>query len=297
MPSAEHEAIVELIRNHPPLALYFLRDRLGVDLPAYAHIAVSDVILGQLAPTELRADLVLVLRDAPGGPSRLVIVVEVQLGIDADKPFVWPSYLVNAFARERCAALVLVITACPKVATWARRSICVGPGNEDLKVHVLGPSEIPLIEDPAQAIENPALTLLSLLARGPASKLAVVLAALERLDQVDSRDRNVYTHLVFRAIGAQLQRAVEAHYTMLRDYPEFKDPPPALKPLFDLIDRSKAEGKAEGEADAVLQILALRKVHLEGEQQAHIAACRDLVQLRVWLERALTATTAAELFH
>lgn len=60
--------------------------------------------------------------------------------------------------------------------------------------------------------------------------------------------------------------------------------------------RGKAEGKAEGEAESVLRVLAVRGIEVPDDVRARIRACADLRQLEVWLERAVGADRADDLF-
>lgn len=57
-----------------------------------------------------------------------------------------------------------------------------------------------------------------------------------------------------------------------------------------------AEGKAEGKAEALSVVLRARRIELTREQSARIEACRDHAQLERWLERALLASDATEIF-
>jgi Arc/MetJ-type ribon-helix-helix transcriptional regulator len=61
--------------------------------------------------------------------------------------------------------------------------------------------------------------------------------------------------------------------------------------------REVAEAKAEGKAEAVLQLLEARSVAVGDEVRARILACRDLAQLERWLLRAATVTAVDELFR
>lgn len=58
----------------------------------------------------------------------------------------------------------------------------------------------------------------------------------------------------------------------------------------------KAEGKLEGKAEALRLLLAHRGIALMEEERERIVACTDGAQLDRWFERALTATSAAEIF-
>jgi hypothetical protein len=54
--------------------------------------------------------------------------------------------------------------------------------------------------------------------------------------------------------------------------------------------------RAEGRAEAVLIALDKRGVAISDEQRARVAGCIDLDQLDEWLGRAVTATSASEVF-
>ena len=58
----------------------------------------------------------------------------------------------------------------------------------------------------------------------------------------------------------------------------------------------RAEGRLEGTREALLLLLAHRGIALTGEDRAMIAACTDTARLDRWFQRALTATSSAELF-
>jgi predicted transposase YdaD len=56
------------------------------------------------------------------------------------------------------------------------------------------------------------------------------------------------------------------------------------------------EGKREGLAEALLRILTMRGVSLNPADRVRIAAEQDLDRIDLWLVRAATCTTTAELF-
>ena len=55
-------------------------------------------------------------------------------------------------------------------------------------------------------------------------------------------------------------------------------------------------GRARGEANAILQVLAARGVVVSEDARARIASCTDADQLGLWLRRAVTAETIRDLF-
>jgi hypothetical protein len=63
----------------------------------------------------------------------------------------------------------------------------------------------------------------------------------------------------------------------------------------DFARRYFSQGKAEGEAKAVLAILDARGVAVPEEVRAHIAGCTDLDLLDVWVRRAATADKIQDL--
>jgi hypothetical protein len=60
-------------------------------------------------------------------------------------------------------------------------------------------------------------------------------------------------------------------------------------------DLGKAEGEAEGKADALLMFLRRRGLAITEEQQHQIVTCTDLATLDRWLDRAFSVSSVGEL--
>lgn len=60
--------------------------------------------------------------------------------------------------------------------------------------------------------------------------------------------------------------------------------------------QGKTEGRSEGEAKALLRVLAARGIAVSDDARARITACADLDQLERWLDRAVSVDSADELF-
>jgi Arc/MetJ-type ribon-helix-helix transcriptional regulator len=58
-----------------------------------------------------------------------------------------------------------------------------------------------------------------------------------------------------------------------------------------------AQGRQEGEADAVLEVLDARGLKVDAEARRRILACTDLAQLKAWLRKAITVLSVQELFE
>jgi hypothetical protein len=63
-----------------------------------------------------------------------------------------------------------------------------------------------------------------------------------------------------------------------------------------LIEEALIEGEAKGRAADILRILDRRGIAVSGAVRERITSCADLDTLGIWLDRAITATSAAEVF-
>jgi hypothetical protein len=90
--SVTHEAPLELVRQHPPLAVELLKAVTHLDLPDAADVRLGPASLNAVVPVEFRADAVVVVSDDAGRPA-YVIVIEPQGRDDETKAYSWPAYL------------------------------------------------------------------------------------------------------------------------------------------------------------------------------------------------------------
>lgn len=165
MPSLEHQALIEMLRENPPLAPHLLSRLFHLEVPSHASVAVADATLDQLIPVEFRADLVLDLRDATGRVV-LAIVVEAQRASSSRKKYTWPVYAAVARAERECPTVVLVVAPDPGVAAWAAEKIDLGLGLGSLQPLTLGPATVPLVTEPHVAEEEAEIAVLSAMAHG-----------------------------------------------------------------------------------------------------------------------------------
>jgi hypothetical protein len=106
-------------------------------------------------------------------------VIEVQLDPNALKLYRWPIILAGAFARFRCPIDLIVLTLDRSVAEWARRPLVVGRlrGAMNVTPTVIGPDQIPKINDVEQARRSPGLAVLSALAHADDPEAVDIAAA------------------------------------------------------------------------------------------------------------------------
>lgn len=288
MLSATHEALVRLFRNRPELAPELLRGALGVTLPAYAQARVESAELTDVAPAEYRADLVVLLVDSK---PVLAIVIEVQLQRDDRKRFTWPVYVAGIRARFECPACVLVVTPNDAVATWARMPVDLGPGSR-FEPLVVGPSAVPVVRDVGQAVADPELAVLSAMAHGddaPEIAVSIAFAALEASRTLDDERALLYSDLIFASLGEAARVAFEE--LMVRNDYEYQSD---FAKKHQAVGR--AEGKAEGEASALLTLLDARGIAMSPDDRDRILACNDVAVLERWIRRAVAIAIIDELF-
>jgi hypothetical protein len=292
MPSLPHDALIELFRQRPSLAPELLRSSLNTRIPDFESVRVSEADLTALAPTEFRADMVLLLVPPGGGDACGALVVEVQRRADKRKHWAWPAYLAVLRSRLRCDVSLLVVTDKAAVARWAATPIPTGHPGWVLTPLVLGPDNVPFVSTAAEAALSPELAVLSVIVhvRHP-DIVTLATAALAGARSLDADRAALYSDVVFAAVQRISPLALEALMTTHKY--EFQSD--FAKHHFALGEaRGEARGKAEGEARSVLTVLSARGIAVTDDLQARILACSDLDQLDRWLTRAVTAASAAE---
>ncbi|WP_437275717.1 hypothetical protein WME90_31315 [Sorangium sp. So ce375] len=310
MPTLEHNALVEIFREHPELAPRLLATLFHVEVPPHVSVAVVESSLDQLIPVEFRADLVLELRDASGALT-LAIVLEVQRDEDPDKKFSWPTYVTVVRARKRCGTIVLVVAPDAGVATWAAENIDLGLGLGHVEPLVLGPAVVPEITDPAEAEKEIELAVLSAVVHGNGPNgLTVVQSALAALGRLDQEHAAVYFHVIWNGLREPMRRALEALVMERQIEGEATFPPFVQK----LIDRGKLEGLREGKLDGLregkleglregelkakrgtlLRLLARAGIMLSECESARVQACTDIATLDRWIDNVLGAKEATD---
>ncbi|MCL2725721.1 MAG: hypothetical protein FWD69_14925 [Polyangiaceae bacterium] len=296
-PSLKHESFLLLFRNRPELAPELLRDVFDVPLPAYAEAKIESADLTQVAPTEYRADLVVLLVD---GKPVLGIVVEVQLRKDDGKKYSWPVYVSALRARLKCPTCVMVVTSNESVATWARTPIDLGPGGQ-LRPLVISPSAVPVVRDIKLATSDPELAVLSAMAHGngaPEIAVEVAKVALAATKGLDDERVMLYSDLILHSLSngpariALEELMASGTYEYQSDFARKY----VAKGKVEGRAEGKVEGRAEGKAEDVLMVLEARHRTVTEEQKQRILSCTDLDVLDRWLRKAVVLTSVDELF-
>lgn len=303
MPKIEHEFLTELFQNDPGLAVEFAAPWLADDLPRYTRVTLQSNRVDKVDPPEMTADSVVLLRDPQrkrtvhGRPTDAVagIITEVQRCKDDDKRLTWPCYVTNL--RYRIDAPVALLVLCPNrgMAGWSRNTIATGHPGFDLAPIVLGPDEVPVVDDPAAFAESPELGVLSTLVHAEEDE-ALVDVMMEGLDKIARHKAATYTGfamvLLAEAPRHRLEEIMEsALYGFTSPFTE------------RYVEQGRSEGRAEGRAEAaeaaakvILKALSARGIAVTSAARDRIMNCTDPETLERWGDRAFTVSSVEELF-
>ncbi|MFE0785952.1 hypothetical protein ACFW4T_06545 [Streptomyces mutabilis] len=161
-----------------------------------------------------------------------------------------------------------------------------------------GPRAGPAARDrqpPDEAARDIPLTVLSaaLHRRDPdaGAILQALASALKGLTAHDENTASIFIELTEQGLGktpaADLWRQI-----MAADLSFFQS-----ETAQSLRAEGRDEGRVEGRVGALLLLLDRRGVSLSEGERARIVGCSDVEVLDVWLTRAITASTAAEVFE
>jgi hypothetical protein len=119
--------------------------------------------------------------------------------------------------------------------------------------------------------------------------VAVARAAVEGAGTLPEDVRVLCFALIESSLGAAARRSVE----MLLENK-------GIERIFNetqrrILTEGLARGRAEGNAKALLRILARRGIVVSAEQTRAILSCTNLDQLETWVDRAVTAKTIEEI--
>ncbi|MGK3965067.1 hypothetical protein WMF38_12900 [Sorangium sp. So ce118] len=284
MPSVTHEALVELFKNRPTLAAEMLQDALGQSVPAFTEARIVSSDLTEILPSDRRADVIVVLLVGEQQRPAMAIVVEVQLGVDPDKPYAWPVYVTQTRARHRCPTRLLAVTIDPEIARWCSRPIDTGHPGWILTPLVLGPEGVPVVTDAEQATAAPEVVVLSAMAHGQGDAAeAIGVAFLAAAAGLDQERRTMYGDLVLSSLNAAARRTLEA---MMKAGYEFQS---------EFARSYVAKGEIKAKAQAVLAVLEARGLEVPAEVRERVLASTDLAELDGWIRRAAVVSDAREL--
>lgn len=303
MPSAPHETMVVLLREHPDWLGALVEVIAKRKLPA--KLTVADSAVRVLDPAEVRLDLVLTAEDGLSW-----VLVEVQLDEDRVKARKWPLAVAALWNERGVPGDLLVITADRAVAAWTQTvGQMDGPLGGRLAVR---PVVVQLTGDVAEALLNPAHPELAFFAawtvhdRYGVEAQAIVERATDLIETIP--DEALRRTLLRRILGMLHEKLVALIREVSMDSQKIPVSP-ALQRLGEefqamygaqLEARGKAQGEAHGrvrgEAEALLKFLDARGFVVEEARRAEVLACEDVALLDRWIKRAASVATIDEVF-
>lgn len=282
-----HEGPLDLVRQHPEMAVEFVRDAVGITLPGKVTVSLAPTDMSAVVPVQYLADMVVLVTDAATREPVLAVIIEPQLRDSETKRYSWPVYVTTARRVARCPAAILVVL-CPDPAEAAkcRQVIRTGHPGFDLAPVVIDSGGPP----GRDGAGGPHLTVFAASMGGidlasPAGA-RTVLDAIASAEVADN-DRLRMTAIILKLASDAARQNLEAMMTTSEYEKTFVE---------RIHDQGIAEGEAKGKAENVLKLLDARHLAPSQEQRQRVSSCTDPAQLDVWFDRAITAGTAAGVF-
>jgi hypothetical protein len=289
MPSPWHDSIKAIFTENPQLAVELATSLNSTALPAGTPAHPESPTFNDRPSTDFDPDAVIVV--GPKQDPIRGIIVEAQKRTFKDKPPQWARYAAQLWTFLKCPVDVLVICPDAKSAFYYAQPVPTSlPGYIHLPV-VLPPSAVPIITDPDEATSSPALAALSVAYHGtdPAVPEAVADGFRKLKPEVAAQyQEHAYniSPLAVRRILEQLMKS--------ETWPVYS---PFAKEHYGRGKREgKKEGRAFGEAEAIILVLEARGLDVSEAERSRIISCTHLRQLKSWIKRAVTVERAADLF-
>lgn len=295
MVSSSHEAMHRIFQKDPGV---FSRTFRTLDLPLADPDTVSlmPTDLTEIKPLERRVDTLLRIDTLMDGS--YLLAVEAQGKKDPDKPASWAYYLAYLHAKYRLPAVLLVTCQDKGTATWASGPFIFGPDYWPMltiRPLVLGPHNVPVLTDARTAAKDIALATLSAITHGKdANADAILRVHAAALRTVDEETAEFFAELTELGLGSAPAAKTWRHL-MTVDLAFFRsETSERLRAEGRVLGRE--EGRAQGRAEDILRILERRGIETPETVRDQVTSCTDLGTLDTWFDRALTATTAEDLF-
>ena len=303
MPSVEHEAPLEVIRQQPDVVADLLRRILPqLPLPARVTGALGSADMSQVAPTQYFADMVVVLTDQQTRKPVLAVVIEPQGRDRKTKKVSWPVYLTTAIKANKVPRAILVVICWdPREAALCRRVISTGHPGFDLYPIVVDPRTFP-----SSKAGSPYLTILAGATKaidlGTPGGRDTVLTAIEQA-KASHADTAALATIILGVADAAARRELEALMTSPKFHSTFVDgllqqgeERGLEKGLERGMEKGMERGAVKSRVEDLIKVLKSRGLELTKAQRKLVTSCADLTQLATWFDQALDAKTTDEIF-
>ncbi|HEX3964302.1 MAG TPA: hypothetical protein VHZ03_47920 [Trebonia sp.] len=298
-PSPEHEALHRVFQYDRKLFARSISRVLGVLMPEPSDVQVLTVDLTETRPLERRADSVLLVQFNDGKPAKqCILLVESQTESDEVRRRRWPYYIAFLQDKYECPVLLLVVCSKQETTEWARKPITIGlAGLTCMRVTplVLGPDNVPAVTSLAEAADDIPFAVFSALthSRGPEAH-AILEALAAALDTIDTETADFLVEFTEAGLGNTPGQRIWKVLMATVTYPYVSEL--RSKGREEGRQEGRQEGRAQGQAQSILQVLDRRGIAVDDGSRERIESCIDADTLSTWLDRALTATKATDLF-
>jgi hypothetical protein len=296
-PTAEHEALHRVFQEDEALFARAMARVFNVTLsaPGPGGVTVLGTDLTETEPLERRPDSVLqvefMVQDTAG---KYVLVIESQTDPEEARRRRWPHFIAHLHDKYDCPVILAVVCSKGRTARWARAPIEIGvPGLvcQTTSLVVFGPDNVPAITDPEEAADDLMLAVFSALthSRGQAAGgiLEALATALTTIDEEAAANLAEFTETgLGHTAGAEIWKGIMA----TRTYPFIS------QMRMQGREEGREEGRVETLAAAIVKVLGGRGIAVDEDSRTRIDSCRDADVLDKWLDRAVTAAKASDLF-
>ncbi|AQU67019.1 hypothetical protein [Streptomyces niveus] len=295
MVSSPHEAMHRIFQEHPGL-FSRVSEVLGVTFSPPTSVTILPTDLTESRPVERRVDTLLRLDTEDDQP--LLLAVEAQGKKDLDKHASWSYYLSYLYAKYRVPPVLLVVCQDRATAEWAARPVHIGPrqwASLTLRPLVVGPHNMPLITNTAEARKDLALATLSAITHADDPDIGAILKSLSAaLREAPESLTGPLVELTAQGMGkrpaAQQWRnlvAVDLSFYTSSLSEEIRE---------EARTKARTEARAETRAEDILLILEQRGIDISDDARERVTSCEESDSLREWFLRSITASSAEEIF-
>jgi hypothetical protein len=289
-----HEGPLDLVRQHPDIAVDLVRGAAGIPLPEQVAASLAPTDMSAVVPVQYLADMVVLISDAATSKPVLAVIIEPQLRDSETKRYSWPVYVTTARQLSKCPAAVLVVLCPdPAVAAKCRQLIRTGHPGFDL-----APIVIDAADTPGRDGAGPFLTVFAASMGGidmatehGARMVLDAMASIEVSDADRLRVAAIILTLASDAARQTLEAIMQTSEYQKTFVERIHDQGAAEGEA-----KGKAEGEAKGKAEALLKLLDKRGLAMSDEQRGQVKDCTQIAQLDLWFDRAITASSTAEVF-
>ncbi|WP_433545987.1 hypothetical protein ACQPZG_13115 [Streptomyces sp. CA-294286] len=301
MVDSPHEALHRIFQEDPGIFARAFRAQ-GIPFADPESVTEMPTDLTELKPLERRVDTLLRIRGVDG--EEYLLAVEAQNKRDPDKASSWAYYLAHLHAKYGLPVVLVVVCRDRATAAWASSPVDFGTSqwpSLTLRPLVLGPHNLPVFTDPVLAAQDVPLASLSAIAHSRDPEAGAILKALVvALTTIDPDTALVYAELTEQGLGntpaAQTWRDLMTADLDLSFFRSETQQRIRREAREEGRGEGREEGREEGLASGVLVVLEARGVAVPDSVRARVLACTEDAVIRSWYARALTATTADDLF-